>query len=183
MHERSQRRWALVHQSPRLFGNARSTWTLALAAEVCVEHGIIEPSGSVMRPSGTRSSGVTAGRLAAGQDLDHQPGPTILRSKKLARPPDPLGGSPRGLGGGLCRSVAVLSRRARSATCGAAWRSRPFARLGRRRCGCTPKREPRTMPEPKALRLLRAVADRSGSGAASALSRVAQSAASPRSLL
>ena len=31
---------ALLHQSPRQFGKARSTWTLALAAEVCAEHGI-----------------------------------------------------------------------------------------------------------------------------------------------
>src|SRR3954464_9834858 len=36
--ERSQRLKALLHQSPRQFG--RSTWTLALAAEVCAEHGI-----------------------------------------------------------------------------------------------------------------------------------------------
>src|SRR4051795_838075 len=38
--ERSQRLKALLHQSPRQFGRARSTWTLALAAEVCAEHGI-----------------------------------------------------------------------------------------------------------------------------------------------
>ena len=38
--ERSERLKALLHQSPRLFGKARSTWTLALAAEVCVEQGI-----------------------------------------------------------------------------------------------------------------------------------------------
>lgn len=38
--ERSDRLKALLHQSPRQFGKARSTWTLALAAEVCVEHGI-----------------------------------------------------------------------------------------------------------------------------------------------
>ena len=31
---------ALLHQSPRQFGKARSTWTLALAAEVCAEHGV-----------------------------------------------------------------------------------------------------------------------------------------------
>src|SRR3954468_15709132 len=36
--ERSQRLKALLHQSPRQFGKARSTWTLALAAEVCAEH-------------------------------------------------------------------------------------------------------------------------------------------------
>src|ERR671932_2605605 len=38
--ERSQRLKAPFHQSPRQFGKARSTWTLALAADVCVEHGI-----------------------------------------------------------------------------------------------------------------------------------------------
>jgi len=38
--ERSQRLKALLHQSPRQFGKARSTWTLALAAEVCVKQGV-----------------------------------------------------------------------------------------------------------------------------------------------
>src|SRR3954464_13739558 len=38
--ERSQQLKALLHQSPRQFGKVRSTWTLALAAEVCAEHGI-----------------------------------------------------------------------------------------------------------------------------------------------
>src|SRR5215213_6923900 len=38
--ERSARLKALLHQSPRQFGKARSTWPLALAAEVCAEHGI-----------------------------------------------------------------------------------------------------------------------------------------------
>jgi transposase len=38
--ERSQQLKALLHQSPRQFGKARSTWTLALAAAVCAEHGI-----------------------------------------------------------------------------------------------------------------------------------------------
>src|SRR4051812_31079842 len=38
--ERRQRLKALLHQSPRQFGKARSTWTLALAAAVCAEHGI-----------------------------------------------------------------------------------------------------------------------------------------------
>src|SRR3954463_4553477 len=36
--ERSQQLKALLHQSPRQFGKARSTWTLA--AEVCAEHAI-----------------------------------------------------------------------------------------------------------------------------------------------
>src|SRR5262249_5137010 len=30
----------LIHQSPRLFGKKRSTWTLELLAEVCFEQGI-----------------------------------------------------------------------------------------------------------------------------------------------
>src|SRR5215210_3706488 len=38
--ERSERLKTLLHQSPRQFGKGRSTWTLALAAEVCAEHGI-----------------------------------------------------------------------------------------------------------------------------------------------
>src|SRR4030095_2818921 len=38
--ERSQRLKALLPQSPRQFGKVRSTWTLALAAAVCAEHGI-----------------------------------------------------------------------------------------------------------------------------------------------
>src|ERR687883_997638 len=38
--ERSERLKALLHQSPREFGKVRSTWPLALAAEVCAEHGI-----------------------------------------------------------------------------------------------------------------------------------------------
>jgi transposase len=38
--QRSQRLTALLHQSPRQSGKARSTWTLALAAAVCVAQGI-----------------------------------------------------------------------------------------------------------------------------------------------
>ena len=38
--QRSERLTALLHQSPRHSGKARSTGTLALAAEVCAEHGI-----------------------------------------------------------------------------------------------------------------------------------------------
>src|SRR4029434_2146329 len=38
--ERSERLKALLPQSPRQFGKARSTWTLALAAAVCAEPGI-----------------------------------------------------------------------------------------------------------------------------------------------
>ena len=38
--ERSRRLKALLHQCPRQFGKVRSPWTLALAAEVCVEQGV-----------------------------------------------------------------------------------------------------------------------------------------------
>ena len=38
--ERSERLKGLLHQSPRQYGKARSTWTLALAAEVCGELGM-----------------------------------------------------------------------------------------------------------------------------------------------
>jgi transposase len=38
--QRSERLKALLHQSPRQYGKVRSTWTLALAAEVCAEHGV-----------------------------------------------------------------------------------------------------------------------------------------------
>ena len=32
----------LLHQSPRVFGKARSTWTLDLLADVCVEQGVTQ---------------------------------------------------------------------------------------------------------------------------------------------
>ena len=35
--ERGERLKALLHQSPRQFGKVRFTWTLALAAEVCLK--------------------------------------------------------------------------------------------------------------------------------------------------
>src|SRR5215210_2892583 len=38
--EGSERLKALLHQSPRQSGKVRSTWTLALAAAVCVEQGV-----------------------------------------------------------------------------------------------------------------------------------------------
>src|SRR4051794_15846949 len=66
--ERSQRLKALLHQSPRQFGKARSTWTLALAAEVCAEHGITAERVSYDTGSGRRTRlgflcGREAGRL------------------------------------------------------------------------------------------------------------------------
>src|SRR4051794_41141544 len=49
--ERSERLKALLHQNPRQFGKARSTWTLAPAAAGCAEHRVTaEPGRS--RPPG-----------------------------------------------------------------------------------------------------------------------------------
>src|SRR5688572_6273783 len=57
--ERSERLKALLHQSPRQFGKARSTWTLAgpwpWPPRSAPSTGS-RPSGSVMRPSATRLS-------------------------------------------------------------------------------------------------------------------------------
>src|SRR3954452_22164119 len=70
--ERSERMKALLPQSPRQVGRARSTFTLAFAAAVCAAPAPLgpcpgpprsapisasRPSRSVMSPSGTRSSG------------------------------------------------------------------------------------------------------------------------------
>jgi hypothetical protein len=38
---------ALLHQSPRTCGTPRSTWTLALAAEVCWEQGLTPSQVSI----------------------------------------------------------------------------------------------------------------------------------------
>src|SRR3954449_1387513 len=107
--ERSERLKALLPQSPRQFGRARSTWTLALGPWPWPPRSApspgSRPSGSVMRPSGTRSSGWGS---AGGGPRPGSPARTRnTRSKKLARPPDRLGGPPRGLGGGLCRRGLV----------------------------------------------------------------------------
>src|SRR5918997_2929720 len=65
--ERSQRLKSLLHQSPRQFGKARSTWTLALAAEACAEHGITAERVSYETIRDALQ------RLAVGENLDHQP--------------------------------------------------------------------------------------------------------------
>src|SRR5690242_14318687 len=81
--ERSERLKALLHQSPRQFGKARSTWTLALAAAVCAEHGITAErvSYETIRDALKR----LGGGLAAGQDLDHQPGPAVQIGRASCR--------------------------------------------------------------------------------------------------
>src|SRR3954447_23875709 len=83
--ERSERLKALLPQSPRQFGRARSTWTLALGPwppRSAPSPGS-RPSGSVMRPSATRSSGWGS---AGGGPRPGSPARTrSMRSKKLGR--------------------------------------------------------------------------------------------------
>lgn len=62
---------AILHQSPRAFGQARSTWTLALLAQVAHEQGL---SATVLSPAGAVAPG---GRLEAGQALADQPRPGL----------------------------------------------------------------------------------------------------------
>ena len=42
-----ERLGALLHESPRTFGKTTSRWTLALLAEVCVEHGLTPRTVSI----------------------------------------------------------------------------------------------------------------------------------------
>src|SRR5215210_4220856 len=148
--ERSQRLKALLHQSPRLFGKARSSWTLALAAEVCAEHGITAErvSYETIRDA-LKRLGVGWRRA---KTWITSPDPQYAL-KKLARPPDPLGSSSPRLGGGLCRRGLVEPLGAAGdARLGDAAAARQSA--GEGRCAA------------QGSGLLRAVADRSGSGAA-----------------
>src|SRR5206468_6073059 len=148
--ERSQRLKALLHQSPRQFGKARSTWTLALAAEVCAEHGITAERVSYET---TRDA---LKRLGVGwrraKTWITSPDPQYA-PKKLARPPDQLGSSPPRLGGGLCRRGLV----------------EPLGPAGDARLG-DPAAQSQSTGQGRCptqgTGLLRAVADRSGSGAA-----------------
>jgi transposase len=52
----AERLRALLHQSPRLFGNATSVWTLDLLAAVCVAQGItrVRVTGETIRATLTR---------------------------------------------------------------------------------------------------------------------------------
>jgi len=70
---------ALLHQSPRTFGKPRSTWTLALAAEVCWTGPHALPGQPREHPP---SSQTFRCALAAGQGLDHQPRSAVCTKKK-----------------------------------------------------------------------------------------------------
>src|SRR3954451_23292259 len=162
--ERSRQLKALLHQSPRQFGKARSTWTLALAAAVCAEHGI------------------TAERVSYEtiRDALKRLGVGWRRAKTWITRPDPPYA--------LQKTGATAWSALRPATPtgwwamptrsgGAAWPSRPCT-PGARRCGCTPKRGPRTMPNPRLWPATGCCAP-TRIGCCCALSKAAQSAASP----
>src|SRR5215212_6057749 len=149
--ERSQRLKALLHQSLRQFGKARSTWTLALAAEVCAKQGVTAErvSYETIRDA-LKRLGVGWRRAKL---WITSPDPQYAL-KKLARPPDRLGGPPPRLGGGLCRRGLVEPL-------GAAG----DARLGRDAAAARQSAGEGRCPT-QGSGLLRAVAHRSGSGAA-----------------
>lgn len=82
--ERVERLRAILHQSPRTFGKPTSVWTLALAAEVCLERGVTERLVSIERIR------VTLQRLGIGwQRAKHwitSPDPEYKRKKTDVMP-------------------------------------------------------------------------------------------------
>ena len=97
---------AILHRSPRAFGRARSTWTLALLAEVAHGEGL---TATVLSEETIRRAVV---RLGAGWKRAKRwltsPDPAYAR-KKSPRPPDPAGREPAGLGARLRRRGLVLA--------------------------------------------------------------------------
>src|SRR5215210_1787343 len=47
--EKAEALRAILHQTPRAFGKSTSVWTLALAAQVCLEEGVTEREVSIER--------------------------------------------------------------------------------------------------------------------------------------
>ncbi|HEX6015448.1 MAG TPA: helix-turn-helix domain-containing protein [Geminicoccaceae bacterium] len=100
-----ERRRALLHQSPRAFGQPRSTWTLALLARVAHAQGL---SATVLSPETIRQALLRLG--GNGRRAKHgltSPDPAYAR-KKPARPPDRLGPGPARLGARVRRRGLVL---------------------------------------------------------------------------
>ena len=89
---------ALLHQSPRTFGQPTSRWTLALAAEVSCAQGLTPRlvSDATLRLA-LRRLRVSWKRA---QHWMTSPDPASLR-KKTARRPDPAGDDPSHVGSGL----------------------------------------------------------------------------------
>jgi len=82
--EKAERLRAILHQSPRTFGKPTSVWTLALAAEVCLEQGVTEREVSIERIR------VTLQRLGVGwlraKDWITSPDPEYTRKKSDETP-------------------------------------------------------------------------------------------------
>ena len=161
---RAEQLRALLHRSPRDFGQPTSLWTLDLAAEVSFAQGLT-PRGS--RRDGPRDAAAPGHPLAAGQALDHQPRPGVRAKKRRRDRLIALAGSAPRLGAGL-RGRGVVEP---------AGPARP-ARLGRRRtsrCGWWSRRSRRTIPTPRRwpataclLRRVRAGTKRSGCASSTA---------------
>ncbi len=79
---KAERLRAILHQSPRTFGKPTSVWTLALAAEVCLEQRVTERLVSIERIR------VTLQRLGVGwqraKDWITSPDPEYTRKKRDA---------------------------------------------------------------------------------------------------
>jgi transposase len=91
---------AVLHQSPRTYGKKTSVWTLALAAQVCQELGLMEHQVS------SETIRLALGRLGVGglraKHWITSPDPDYERREKTARRVDRFGTALR-LGGGVCR--------------------------------------------------------------------------------
>ena len=91
---------AILHQSPRIFGQLASVWTLKRRAEVCHEQGLSDTTlaGPTMLEAIVRV-GVKWPRAT---HWIVSPDPAYERTK-TPRPPDPDGRQPAGQGAGLRR--------------------------------------------------------------------------------
>jgi transposase len=82
--KKAERLQAILHQSPRTFGKPTSVWTLALAAQVCLEQGVTERLVSMERIR------VTLQRLGVGwqraKDWITSPDPQYTRKKRDETP-------------------------------------------------------------------------------------------------
>jgi len=94
----AERLRALLHQSPRLFGKPTSVWTLNLAADVCMAHGVTAArvSDETIRAT-LRRMGV---RWQRAKQWITSPDPGYRR-KKATRPTDPAGNEASRLGARL----------------------------------------------------------------------------------
>src|SRR5215212_8773675 len=152
---------AILHQPPRAFGRARSTWTLASLARVAHAQGLSPTvlSGETIRQALLR---LGVGRRRAKRWLT-SPDPAHAQ-KTPPRPADPLGAGPARLGGRLRgRGLVLTPRPAGPAHLGSGGRAAPPLRARRR------SRRPRG----QGAGLLRPVAARARADAAAVRRRAA----------